>query len=507
MTDTQKIALSLTLNERKILKHLKEKNDFHELVSETRLKEIEVLRAIQWLQSKNLIETKEELKESIALDKNGEIYAKKGLPEKLFLHSIKDKELSLDAIIKSANLEKDEASACIGILKTKQAINMKDGKISITKDGVSILNTETDEEKFIKKLLKDNIEKTKLNETEKIVITNLQKRKNIIKTEITKIKTVTLTKLGKEVIKEDLDIEVLENLSPSLLSTGNWKGKTFRRYDVTGNIPKIYGGKRHFVKTATDYSKKIWLNMGFKEMTGTYTNTSFWNFDALFTAQDHPVREMQDTFFIGMNGKLPKEELIKKVKHAHEEGTEGSLGWRYEWKEDEAKKVVLRTHTTVLSAQTIAKLKSDDLPRKYFALGRCFRNETMDWSHLFEFNQTEGIVIDPDANFRHLLGYLKQFFKQMGFPDARFRPAHFPYTEPSVEIDVWHPTRNKWMEIGGAGIFRPEVVEPLLGKFVPILAWGPGFDRIILEYYNVTDIRDLYKNDIKQLREMKTWLK
>src|SRR3989344_6253705 len=142
MTDTQKIALSLTLNERKLLKNLKEKKDFHELVSETRLKEIEVLRAIQWLQNKTLVETKEDIKESIALDKNGEIYAKKGLPEKLFLNAIKEKELSLENISKSANLEKDEASACIGILKAKQAINMKDGKISITKEGTNILKIE-----------------------------------------------------------------------------------------------------------------------------------------------------------------------------------------------------------------------------------------------------------------------------------------------------------------------------------------------------------------------------
>ena len=249
--------------------------------------------------------------------------------------------------------------------------------------------------------------------------------------------------------------------------------------------------------------------MGFKEMTGTYVNTSFWNFDALFTAQDHPVRELQDTFFVGSpkEGSLPSKSLIAKVKKAHESGTSGRIGWRYSWDPAPAKANVLRTHTTVLSAQVIAKLRSSDIPAKYFALGRCFRNETMDWSHLFEFNQTEGIVIDPNANFRHLLGYLKQFFNQMGFPKARFRPAHFPYTEPSVEIDVWHPLHEKWVELGGAGIFRPEVVEPLFGKFIPVLAWGPGFDRIILEYFNITDIRDLYKNDLKQLREIKYWLK
>ncbi len=146
-----------------------------------------------------------------------------------------------------------------------------------------------------------------------------------------------------------------------------------------------------------------------------------------------------------------------------------------------------------------------DLPKKFFAVGRNFRNETLDWSHLFEFNQFEGIVVDKNANFRHLLGYLKEFFKKIGYPQARFRPAHFPYTEPSVEIDVFHPVHKKWIELGGAGIFRPEVVVPLLGEWVPVLAWGPGLDRQLMEYFQITDIRDLYSNDLKQLREIKKW--
>jgi len=207
-------------------------------------------------------------------------------------------------------------------------------------------------------------------------------------------------------------------------------------------------------------------------------------------------------------GKLPNQELVEKIKTTHISGGKtGSKGWEYPWKEDEAKKNVLRTHTTLLSAHTLANLNKEDLPTKFFALGKCFRNEALDWKHLFEFNQTEGIVIDKNANFRHLLGYLKEFFKKMGFPRARFRPAYFPYTEPSVEIDVWHPIHKEWIELGGAGMFRPEVVIPLLGENIPVLAWGPGFDRIILDYYAITDIRDLYKNDLKQIREMKMWLK
>jgi phenylalanyl-tRNA synthetase alpha chain len=144
---------------------------------------------------------------------------------------------------------------------------------------------------------------------------------------------------------------------------------------------------------------------------------------------------------------------------------------------------------------------------KYFALGKCFRNETVDWSHGFEFNQTEGIVVDENANFRQLLGYLKQFFSKMGYDKIRIRPAYFAYTEPSLEIDAWHPVHKKWLELGGAGMFRPEVTIPMFGKHVPVLAWGPGFDRIIMEFFGINDLRDMYRNDLNKLREMKIWRK
>jgi phenylalanyl-tRNA synthetase alpha chain len=216
---------------------------------------------------------------------------------------------------------------------------------------------------------------------------------------------------------------------------------------------------------------------------------------------------MQDTFFIKTTpkGTLPDQKTVEKIRQAHEKGAGGSTGWGGKWDEETAKKNVLRTHTTSLSAKTLHNLKKEELPAKFFALGRCFRNEALDWSHLFEFNQTEGIVIDKNATFANLLGYLKQFFKKMGFEQARFKPSFFPYTEPSVEIEVFHPIHKKWLELGGAGIFRPEVTIPLLGEEIPVLAWGPGFDRILLEYYKITDIRELYKNDIQQLRKIKAW--
>lgn len=513
MMEPKKLAETLHSLERKVLPHLSRTASFEELVKFSGLKDVEVMRALQWMQNKQIVELKEETKQVVSLDRNGKEYLDKGLPEMRFLKALKEKAQDLGTIRQKAGIDKEEVNICLGLLKKKAAINIDKGgkalQISITPQGKKLLQKPTLEEKFLESLKKPR-ELSSLGPEERFSFDNLRKRKGIIKTHTEKRIEALLTELGKKVARQKIEArKVIDRLTHKMLETGSWKGKTFRRYDVEINVPSIYGGRRHFTNIARDYAKQIWMDMGFKEMSGGLVCTSFWNFDALFTAQDHPVRDLQDTFFIKSpkNGKLPEKKLTSTVKKAHESGIPGSIGWRYSWKPEEAKKNVLRTHTTVLSAKTISNLREGDLPAKYFALGRCFRNETMDWSHLFELNQTEGIVIDPDANFRHLLGYLKQFFSQMGFPDARFRPAYFPYTEPSVEIDVFHPVHKEWVELGGAGIFRPEVVVPLLGKYVPILAWGPGFDRIILEYFGINDIRELYKNDIKQLREIKNWLK
>jgi phenylalanyl-tRNA synthetase alpha chain len=308
-------------------------------------------------------------------------------------------------------------------------------------------------------------------------------------------------------------VEMLEALTPKMLKGTSWKGKKFRRYDLNSPVARISGGKRHFVNQATDHAKSIWLEMGFKEMKGNMVDSGFWVFDALFTAQDHPVREMQDTFYLkGLKAKLPEAkdkkslDVVRNVKESHEGGVDGSKGWQQSWGEDDARKLLLRTHTTCLSARMLKEIgEKKEFPTKYFALGKCFRNETVDWSHGFEFNQTEGIVVDENANFRQLLGYLKQFFSKMGYDKLRWRPAYFSYTEPSLEIDVWHEGKGKWLELGGAGMFRPEVTIPMFGRHIPVLAWGPGFDRIIMDFFGIDDLREMYKNDIAKLREMKVW--
>ncbi|MFH1591750.1 MAG: phenylalanine--tRNA ligase subunit alpha [Candidatus Woesearchaeota archaeon] len=506
MTEVSELVKTLHPLERKVLPHLSKCNNLDELMRLSKLSEVEAMRALQWLQNKKVLVIKTETKAIISLDKNGLRYKDKGLPELNFLKAIVDKPLSLKEIQEKAGLDRDELTISIGILKKKALITLSK-EVSLTEQGEKYLKKASLEEQFLSAL---PLTTSELIPEQGYAYNELTKRKEIIKTDIKKLRTFELTELGEELVKEKLDKDYIEVLTPKILKSDLWKKTKFRHYDIQSIVPRVYAGKKHPVNQAIEYMRRIWLGMGFEEMDGPIMDTSFWIFDALFTAQDHPVREMQDTFFIKNpeKGVLPDKELVSKVKKTHEDGWEtGSKGWKYKWDEEEAKRNVLRTHTTGLSVRTISQLKRKDLPKKFFNIGKVFRNETLDWSHLFEFYQTEGIVVGEDLNLKHLLGYLKEFFTKMGFEKIRFRPAFFSYTEPSVECDVYHPVKKTWIELGGAGIFRPEVVVPLLGKDIPVLAWGLGVERIVTLYYEINDLRDLYKNDIKKLREFGVFLK
>ncbi|MDO8556453.1 MAG: phenylalanine--tRNA ligase subunit alpha [Nanoarchaeota archaeon] len=496
----QEVAKQLHPLERAILPYLHDQATTEELIQKSNLKDIEITRALQWLENKEILKRTKTTKTYITLGDNGKHYLEQGLPEKKLLEEIQEGKTLL-TLKDTTTLNNEEFAAALGSLKQQQAINIIQGKIEPTDKGKQLLQEGLPEEQFLKTLpqIKE--------QTNQELLKKLQQRKGLLETEEQTTITIQLTDLGTALTKAKLDFELIEAVTPAIIRQNNWK--EFRTYDLTAPVPAITGGKRHFTNHAISYIRNIWKNLGFQEMTGTKTQTSFWNFDALFTPQNHPARELQDTYYIKepAQGTLPN--FWKTIKETHENGgTTGSKGWGGTWNQKEAQQNSLRPHTTCLSVQTLRKIKEEKLPlpAKYFSVGKVFRNETLDWKHLFEFYQTEGIVIDENANFQHLLGYLRTFFKAMGFQKARFRPGPFPYTEPSVEIDVWHPERKTWVELGGAGIFRPEVVEPLLGKFVPVLAWGLGLDRLIVNYYDIKDLRDMYGNDIKDLREKKLWI-
>jgi phenylalanyl-tRNA synthetase alpha chain len=501
-----KLSESLSPNERKVLPHLDEK-DLVTISKKSNLDKTSTLRSLEYLKNKKIIELDQTTTEIIQLGVNGALYKKKGLPERRLLNLLSEKRiLSFNDAQQQSNLSQDEFKASLGALKKKALLEMKNGKLTLNANQSEIAKKSLDEQ-FIEAL---PIEKESLTPEQLFSFQALQQRKDLVEIEEKKKIQITITELGRKLMNSNIKAgDLIESITPSLLkSEKNWKSKKFRRYDIESPVPEISGGKRNFVNQGIDFGRKIWTEMGFQEMTGDLIQSSFWNFDALFTAQDHPVREMHDTFFINKKMSLPTDKkLVAEVKKAHEQGTDGSKGWNYMWDEEISKQAALRTHTTCLSAQTLSKLDHKDLPKKFFAIGWNFRNETVDWNHGFELLQTEGIVVDENANFRNLLGYLKQFAKKMGFEKIRFRPAYFPYTEPSVEGDVWNEEKKEWVEYLAAGMFRPEVTKPLLGKAIPVLAWGPGFGRMLMKFYDVKDLREFQENNITKLRKKKFWLK
>lgn len=274
-----------------------------------------------------------------------------------------------------------------------------------------------------------------------------------------------------------------------------WVGKEIPKrpeFDIETEGPDALIGRAHPLSVLETRIRRVFIALGFEEMKGGIVESAFWNFDALFQPQDHPARELADTFYLNGKSALPSERLVKRVRAAHERG------WGYKWSPDVARQLVLRTHTTALSARYLAKLGRGG-PKKYFAIGRVFRNEATDATHLAEFHQVEGIVVWEKATFRHLLGILKEFYARLGFEKIRFRPSYFPYTEPSLEVEIFLPSKGRWLEMGGAGIFRPEVSIPLANTY-PVLAWGLSLERPLMLMLDLEDIRAFYRNDLSFLK-------
>lgn len=330
----------------------------------------------------------------------------------------------------------------------------------------------------------------------------LQGRKGVIDVRARRTRLVALTGAGRALVDGGLKPRrQVTQLGSELLRSGEWRDADLRPYDVTLPAQTIHPAKVHPIVSIFEQTRRVFLELGFSEIVSPYVESSFWDFDALFQPQDHPARDMQDTFYIERpaEARLPDDALVERVRRTHEDGGEtGSVGWRYRWSRDLARRPVLRTHTT---ASTIRALAADPRPpRKVFCVGPVFRRETVDYKHLPVFHQVDGIIIDERATFANLLGTLQAFYRKMGFDRFQFRPAFFPYTEPSVEVFVWAESKRDWVEMGGAGIFRPEVTLPF-GCRAPVLAWGLGLERLAMFRYQLGSIGELYRSRLAWLKE------
>jgi len=500
--DIKKLAQSLHQYERRVLPELAHNSYLTDLAAASGLKEVEAMRALQWLENKKAVEISTEPRELISVDVNGQLYLKKGLPERIILQVLKDKEIQLDKLAGKADLTREEVNIGIGLLRQKAAIVIlkdKELKVKITEQGKRLLDTEFLEEKFLKRQFPIKI--ADLRAEERHVLEQLKKRKQIIKIDTQRIKKAILTDIGKKLVALGVrDENIVDTVNPQVLREATWKNKTFRRYDVTINVPQTHGGKKQSYRAFLDWVRQKFMALGFQEMDGPLVETEFWNMDALYMPQFHSARDIHDAYYT----KEPRfgtldEKIVKKVQAAHEHGIEGSTGWNYLFDAERTHRHVLRTQGTACSARMLAS-KSLKIPGKYFGITRTFRHDVIDATHLPDFNQTEGIVVEEGLTFRHLVGLLKTFAKEFAETDEiRIVPGYFPFTEPSAELYAKHPQLG-WIELGGAGIFRPEVVTPLLGKNVSVCAWGLGIDRIGMFKLGFKDIRNLFSTDLEFLR-------
>ena len=322
----------------------------------------------------------------------------------------------------------------------------------------------------------------------------------------------TLTKTGKAAAKpikakatlsQATGSTEVSQLTTDMLKDGSWRSKRFRKYTITLRPPRVAPGRRHPYREFLDLVKHKLVAMGFQEMRGPLVETEFWNMDALYMPQFHPARAIHDVYFVKTptHADTIAEPFLSQVAAAHEYGgPTGSSGWGYRYDKEQARRLILRSQGTAVSARTLA---SNPLaPGKYFSMARCFRYDQVDATHATDFFQIEGIVLGDDINFRTLLGLLTIFAKEMAqAEESKFFPAYFPFTEPSVELHVRHPKLG-WMELGGAGLFRPEVTQPL-GVTVPVVAWGLGLDRMAMVALGVHDIRELFSVDLEKIRTLR----
>ncbi|OLS14882.1 MAG: phenylalanyl-tRNA synthetase alpha subunit, partial [Promethearchaeota archaeon CR_4] len=483
-----------------------------------------LMTAVYELQNQGFATFIEQEVDEYQLTEEGRKYVQTGLPERIiinYLLSNQLKECPLNELQKKVNLEQNLYFIGMGNLKKLRWIQTS----KATGEEAIFLSVQEAPPIPLEKLL------TTMNETGGIAVNQLEKMdfstgdrvRDVDASKIVEVirkrkiakqvkytrRLVNLTEKGKKLdLNKVIAKTEVTRLTPDLLQSGEWKNVTLKSFNVAARGPALFGGKLHPVTLLINKVREVFLSMGFTEIRGPMVESAFYNFDALFQPQDHPAREMHDTFYLDnpKTAKLPPEEYIRAVAQTHETGgSTGSIGWGGKWSESIARQMILRTHTTATTIRRLSEIgrNKEPLPARVFSIDRVFRNEKVDFKHLAEFTQIEGIVIDKGVTLSDLRGLLTSFFTRMGFSKVLTRPGYYPYTEPSLTVSVYSEDHQRWFEMAGSGIFRPEVTEPWGIKDPDrVLAWGMGFERLAMLYFERKDIRDLYRNPLSWLREV-----
>ncbi|MEO0085521.1 MAG: phenylalanine--tRNA ligase subunit alpha [candidate division WOR-3 bacterium] len=475
-----------------------------ELVEKTGMDQSQVAGTAEMLSRQGLVSVEVAEYEELSLTDEGRKAASAGLPERVAARAIRAAGGSVALQELPALLSKDDTRAEVKWLTRKGWVTREAGQLTLSEKATAGPGPDEEAIAVLAKLGQaTEPELAGAGVDVAAALALLKGRAELVRRRRRTRRAVVLTDKGRELVAAGVEpaVEVTQ-LTPELLASGKWREVILKKYDVRLGVARRYPGKAHPLQRAIQETRRAFLEMGFEEAASATVETAFWNFDALFQPQDHPAREMQDTFYLAEPrlGRLPDEGLVARVGRTHEDGGEtGSTGWRYKWNVELARRLVLRTHTTATTIRAVAA--RPEPPRKVFSVGKVFRRENVDATHLPEFIQIDGIIIDEGASLATLFGTLSEFYKRMGAKEVRFRPSFFPYTEPSAEAFAFIEGLG-WVEMCGCGVFRPEVTRPL-GCEVPVIAWGGGLERVAMLRFGLDDIRKLYWADINWLREAK----
>ena len=328
-------------------------------------------------------------------------------------------------------------------------------------------------EEFISKL-KEKLNLSEINQ----IKSDLFGKNGLISSQFKKIGTITESQRKEfatdlNVIKNELQDLINTKINEIEINEINEKLEK-EKIDVTLPERTFIRGKIHPVSQTIDEISSIFSEIGFSVEEGPDVENEYNNFTALNTPDNHPARDLHDTFYLDVN----KEKL-------------------------------LRTHTSPVQIRTMMKGKP---PFKIIAPGRTYRSDS-DQTHSPMFHQVEGLCIDKDINMGHLKGCLNYFIKEFFEIDKikmRFRPSHFPFTEPSAEVDIGYEIKNekivigegnKWLEILGCGMVHPNVLKnvKLDPKKFQGYAFGIGIDRLAMLKYGINDLRSFFECDYRWL--------
>ena len=481
----------------KALRDLGGKAPAHALAEQLSIPLATLMSDSQSLEGKGLIRSTEVRIKRARLTEEGKRYAEEGLPERRLVEALVELggRAEIKQVAEKARLTGQELAIALGWARRKGWVSVKEGTLTLLERP-----DKTPEEEILALASRGEVRVEELARRGLEAALASLERRGLIEVEEEAFRILKITELGLKALEAPRPEELVSCLTPELIITGRWRSVRFKRFNLEAPGLPVYPGRMHPVQEVVEEIREIFLEMGFQEIRGPLVETAFWNFDALFTPQDHPAREMHDTFYLAdpSEGDLPSEAIVQAVARTHEDGWEtGSRGWGYKWRAEEARKLVMRTHTTATTIRYLAE--HPEPPVWVFCIDRVYRNERVDYKHLAEFHQIEGIVMDVNVGLRDLMGILAEFYRKLGFRKVRFWPSYFPYTEPSLQSTVYSPEHKAWIELCGAGVFRPEVVRPF-GVKHPVLAWGGGLERLVMLKLGVKDIRKLYRNELSWLR-------